>query len=220
MNSNEICLALETAVGNGSIAILKGVNVLAESDGNGLRPARAEELLTAIQELSDRASISTHEFDLLAVSMGPGSYSGIRIGVSTAIGLKNALDIESRGVSLLEAMAYSVGDGSSEIVCAVPVGKNDIAWQRFLGGETALQPLSSPTLVSLVDFMSVLGGLERTRVTAPRLLLDRISSGALDHDLIATDDTASLAALVGIYSVSHTGARQLQPIYLRSGKDF
>src|SRR6185503_16866701 len=66
----------------------------------------------------------------LAVSTGPGSYTGIRIGIGTALGLKNGLNIPCVGVPVTEAI-HVVSSRREKIVTAIPMGRNDIAYQEF-----------------------------------------------------------------------------------------
>jgi tRNA threonylcarbamoyl adenosine modification protein YeaZ len=213
--ANSVCLALETAVGAGSVAVLRDGLLVAEST-RAMRPSRAEELLGVIREVMARANIGMRELSFIAVSTGPGSYSGIRIGISTAIGFKNSLGIECRGVSLLEAIAFSVADSHTEIVAAVPVGKNDIAWQRFesLAGKT--HELAKPTLASLPEFQREVENVDPSGIWAPLDVLQRIG---LDGST-AADDGRTLAALVGKVAGASRPESTLTPIYLRSGAGF
>ena len=100
-------LAIESAIGDGSISLWRGATKgsLETSDSNA---SRAEKIISEIDALLHNASVSKGELDLIAVSVGPGSYSGIRIGVSTALGLGHALGIPVTGVSALEALASGV----------------------------------------------------------------------------------------------------------------
>ena len=218
-SANTICLALETAVGSGSVAVIRDGLVVAESDSADMHPARAEQLLTVLRDVLDKGGIRLDEISLVAVSVGPGSYSGIRIGVSTSIGLKNALSIDCRGVSLLEAIAAgAVGTPGSEIVVAVPVGKNDIAWQRFDTSAAVPRELEKPALVSFMDFKAAVQNMDRSTIRFPRDLLERL--GYADHGSRAADDATTLAALVGKVAIDRPGDGDLRPIYLRSGTGF
>lgn len=201
------------------MAVLRDGLALAESDPGDIRPARAEGLLNVIREVLNIAGIGLKDVLLVAASTGPGSYSGIRIGVSTAIGLKNALGIDFRGVSLLKAIAASrkIDDGLQEIVAAVPVGKNDVAWQRFDTSGGNRQVLSKPDLVSLTDFRTAIESVATSSIRAPRDLLQRLG---YDDGAIAADEGISLAALVGKFAIDRPEAADRRPIYLRSGTGF
>ena len=92
--------------------------------------SRAEDLLFSIADLFERTKIEKHSVDLIAVSNGPGSYTGIRIGLATAQGLANSLNIECVGVSLLRAVA-AMYRKRSKCVVAIPIGRTELCWQTF-----------------------------------------------------------------------------------------
>jgi tRNA threonylcarbamoyladenosine biosynthesis protein TsaB len=99
-----IILSLETATSVCSVALSKGEAVLALRESPGSNEHSA--LLTVfIEEIMQLASVSLKEIDAIAVSMGPGSYTGLRIGVSTAKGLCYAIDKPMIAVSTLKALS-------------------------------------------------------------------------------------------------------------------
>lgn len=122
-------LAIEAAVGGGSVAILEDSTVLANWHSRD-NISRSEELLFRISELLDRAKIGKAELSFIAVSNGPGSYTGIRIGLSTAMGLARSLGIPCRGISVLKAVAAASKTESSQTVL-LPIGRNGFCWQTF-----------------------------------------------------------------------------------------
>ena len=78
-------LAFDCAVGIGSVAVLNGDNILASSGDLDGSPSRAEEILQLINGVLVGADTRQRDLSKIAVSVGPGSYSGIRIGLATAI---------------------------------------------------------------------------------------------------------------------------------------
>lgn len=99
-----LILNIETATTNCSVSIGKDGRTIAlrEQDSNSY--SHSEDLHFFIRESLDAASISIDDLDAIAVSKGPGSYTGLRIGVSAAKGLCFALDIPLIGISTLESM--------------------------------------------------------------------------------------------------------------------
>ena len=162
-------LSLETAVGSGSVALLRGSDTVAQTDDSFPNASRAEEVLEAIHSLMQTADVALKDLDGIAVSIGAGSYSGIRIGLSTAIGLKNSLGIDCRGVPLLEAIANDPANVSeSGIIAAVPVGKNDLAWQRFDRMSGGVRAVSQPSIVSISEFENAIRKSDPLVVLAPQ----------------------------------------------------
>ncbi|WGD35422.1 tRNA (adenosine(37)-N6)-threonylcarbamoyltransferase complex dimerization subunit type 1 TsaB [Olleya sp. YS] len=101
-------LNIETATTNCSVSLSnKGETlVLKEDYGNGF--SHAEKLHVYIEAVLKEAKIEANQLDAIAVSKGPGSYTGLRIGVSAAKGLCYALNKPLIAVSTLEALAHQV----------------------------------------------------------------------------------------------------------------
>jgi tRNA threonylcarbamoyladenosine biosynthesis protein TsaB len=94
-----LILAFDTATDVATSALVDDGEVLGE------RASRAVTLLEDVDALLRQAGMRTHDVEALAVGIGPGSFTGVRIGLSTARGLALALDIPVAGVSTLDALA-------------------------------------------------------------------------------------------------------------------
>ncbi|MDR1879203.1 MAG: tRNA (adenosine(37)-N6)-threonylcarbamoyltransferase complex dimerization subunit type 1 TsaB [Bacteroidales bacterium] len=98
-------LAIETSTEICSVALGKDATCVAlieNTQGN----THAEKILVFIDQILQQANIPTTKIDAVCVSAGPGSYTGLRIGVSSAKGLCDALDIPLIAVSTLQSMAW------------------------------------------------------------------------------------------------------------------
>ena len=93
-----LILAFDTATDVATSALVDDGEVLGE------RTSRAVTLLEDVDALLRQAGKHTRDIDALAVGVGPGSFTGVRIGLSTARGLALALDIPVAGVSTLDAL--------------------------------------------------------------------------------------------------------------------
>ena len=102
-----LILNIETATGVCSVAVAKGGELLCIKESNS-KNSHAEVLTNFIDEVLKTTDKSLFELDAIAVSEGPGSYTGLRIGVATAKGLCFALDKPLIGVSTLRAMAMGM----------------------------------------------------------------------------------------------------------------
>ncbi|MES2107099.1 MAG: tRNA (adenosine(37)-N6)-threonylcarbamoyltransferase complex dimerization subunit type 1 TsaB [Bacteroidota bacterium] len=100
-------LQIETATASCSVALAKDGIVISSKEANG-RNLHAEMLTLFIDEIVAGAGLKYADIDAVAVSCGPGSYTGLRIGVSTAKGLCFALDKPLIAVETLESMAGGV----------------------------------------------------------------------------------------------------------------
>lgn len=122
-----LILALESSAKAASAALVKDGVLLAQSiQCSGLTHSRT--LLPMAEDLLKNADIALSDVDLFAVSQGPGSFTGVRIGVSAVKGLAWAAEKNVVGVSTLEAMAWqglAAGEGSL-ICCAMDARRNQV----------------------------------------------------------------------------------------------
>jgi tRNA threonylcarbamoyladenosine biosynthesis protein TsaB len=102
-----LILQIETATASCSVALAKDGKPVALKEINQ-RNIHAEVITVFIEELLNTAAVAYSHLDAIAVSCGPGSYTGLRIGISTAKGLCFALDKPLIAIETLEAMAAGV----------------------------------------------------------------------------------------------------------------
>lgn len=100
-------LCLETATPVCSVALNEACCTLALRETEG-QNAHSEKITNFIREAMETAKIDYRQLDAVAVSKGPGSYTGLRIGVSTAKGICYAADLPLMAIDTLEAMAYGM----------------------------------------------------------------------------------------------------------------
>ena len=100
-------LCLETATPVCSVALNDGCCTLALRETEG-QNAHSEKITNFIREAMETAGIDYRQLDAVAVSKGPGSYTGLRIGVSTAKGICYAADVPLMAIDTLEAMAHGM----------------------------------------------------------------------------------------------------------------
>jgi tRNA threonylcarbamoyl adenosine modification protein YeaZ len=105
--TKKLILAIETALKKGSIALLDD-EVEIGTDFLGETVSTSQSLLTGIENLLQKNDVQKKDIGLIAVSNGPGSLTGIRIGIATALGLATAWGIKCVGVSLFEAISIGL----------------------------------------------------------------------------------------------------------------
>ena len=99
-------LAIETTTKNCSVALFEDSVLVNIKEQNSDKYIHAEKLILFILEVVKGSNISLKDVDCIALSSGPGSFTGLRIGTSTAKGLCYSLDIPLVSVSTLKAMAF------------------------------------------------------------------------------------------------------------------
>ena len=103
-----IILTLDTSTKNCSVALFNGNKIIAFKEQNSDDYTHAEQLTLFIEKVIKSANLTLKEIEAIAISKGPGSYTGLRIGTSTAKGLCYALDIPLISISTLKAMAFTM----------------------------------------------------------------------------------------------------------------
>ena len=150
-------LNLETTTTNCSVSL--GVNgevvVLKEDKDGGY--SHAEKLHVFIQEVLKEANVKFSDLDAVAVSKGPGSYTGLRIGVSAAKGLCFSLNIPLISISTLEALAHQVKATKNEVIVPMLDARRMEVYTAVYSSEKALiSPVEAKVLdeKSFADYLN------------------------------------------------------------------
>ena len=137
-------LAIESATDVCSVALLKNDHVVIEM-ALGTPRAHSENLVPMIQEALEYGEIKVQDLSGIVVSKGPGSYTGLRIGVSTAKGLAFSHKLDLIGVSSLEGLATGAMVHASEgdaILVAFNSRRNEVYLGLFIvSADNSLKPL-------------------------------------------------------------------------------
>lgn len=115
-------LSIETSGKICGVSILDNTKILKEFTlGNGL--THSETLMPIIKNILEDLNYKINDIDLIVCDKGPGSFTGIRIGVATAKAFSDALNIKAIGISSLEALCYNIEKPS--VICSIIDAKND-----------------------------------------------------------------------------------------------
>ena len=130
-------LAVETSTRAGSISLARGGDVLGAELGDGLS-SHSSDLIDNIQRVLSRVSAELFEVDLFAVTVGPGSFTGLRIGLATVKAFAICVQKPCAAVSTLAAVAFAAGD-SEKTLALLPAGRGEVYAQAFsVRGEIVL----------------------------------------------------------------------------------
>ena len=137
-------LSLDTSTLAGSIALTEDNQLRAEITLN-LKRKHTERLLPSLDWLFSELGLSPEEIDLLGVGIGPGSFTGLRVGLATAKGLALSLNLPLLGISSLLALAWQARFWSGKILALLDARKGQVFAQMFQGGgklEPVFEPIS------------------------------------------------------------------------------
>ncbi|ODT45653.1 MAG: tRNA (adenosine(37)-N6)-threonylcarbamoyltransferase complex dimerization subunit type 1 TsaB [Nitrospira sp. SCN 59-13] len=128
--SDRYLLAIDTATAWQSVALLRGEKVLAlvEQDADG---SHARSLMGAIDRVLREGGVRLKELHGLAVSIGPGSFTGLRVGLATMLGFRAVLGLPIAPVPTLEAMAWNFRDAKGLLVPVLKSRHNEVYWAVY-----------------------------------------------------------------------------------------
>ncbi|HXM79330.1 MAG TPA: tRNA (adenosine(37)-N6)-threonylcarbamoyltransferase complex dimerization subunit type 1 TsaB, partial [Thermoanaerobaculia bacterium] len=199
--------ALDTASPSPAVTVLLGSHAFDEmlpSDGRA-----SERLLTAIESCFGAAGVPLSECARIAVCAGPGSFTGVRVGLATAWGLGRALGRPVEAVSTLEAMAEAArAPGRARVAAALDAGRGEVIWQAFDLSKTRATALAPPARARREDAAAAWGGLPC--VTLP---VDLLGSTAASPVLPSPLSSALASAVAR--APSDRPAATLQAVYSR-----
>ena len=143
-------IALESSAVTASVAVCEDEVLLAQSFQNsGL--THSATLMPMVADLLKNAGMTLQEMDVVAVAAGPGSFTGVRIGVAAAKGLAWPGDKPCAPCSTLESMAWQVAHMEGEICAVMDARRHQVYAARFLGNGEGLVRLSQDRAVSLEE---------------------------------------------------------------------
>jgi tRNA threonylcarbamoyladenosine biosynthesis protein TsaB len=137
--SDPLILSIETATLGGSVCIARGVEVLTSASGDPTL-SHSNSLLSDIQTCLSRAGVSAPDIELFAAASGPGSFTGLRIGLATVKGLATTLDRPCLGIPTLHAVAHAAGP-SDATVALLPAGRGEVFVQLLKVSESEVTEL-------------------------------------------------------------------------------
>jgi tRNA threonylcarbamoyladenosine biosynthesis protein TsaB len=154
-------MAIDTALGACSVAIADQGQIV----GHRLKPlarGHAEVLFAMIQEVEEAAGLSAKEMDRFAVTIGPGTFTGLRVGLSAARGLGLAANRPVIGVTTLALVAAGVTSeelDDDNIIAPVFDAKRGECYMQ--GFDPSLQPLTEPNIFAVTEAAESLDRLSR-----------------------------------------------------------
>ena len=215
-------LALETSAKAVSAALCEDGTILAFGYQNtGLTHSRT--LMPIVNHLLQNTDLTLADCDAIAVAAGPGSFTGLRIGVAAAKGLAFAAEKPTVGVSTLAAMARNVAFAGGLIVCAMDARRGQIYNALFDADQGLPQRLTPDRAISLADLADQLrsdprpktvvgdgavlcrdalvqSGVSGCRLAPPHLIEQNAAGVALEAELCAANGAlVSPQALLPVY---------------------
>jgi tRNA threonylcarbamoyladenosine biosynthesis protein TsaB len=201
-----LVLGLDTCLSSCSVAVLDGARVLA-SAREVMARGHQERLAPMVRDVMAEAGLGFDCLERIAVTVGPGSFTGLRVGIAFAKGLALALDLPAVGIGSLEALA---AEAQGLVFPAIDARRGQLYLQAFEDGRALMAPdaLSAETAAARVAELSQ--GRPFTLVGSGAALLEGLAQGAR---IVAVEgaDARHVARLA-----AQRDASPLKPLYLRA----
>ena len=143
-------LAIDTSTPRGSVALLEGRELVAELRLLSLETHSAR-LLGSVEYLLRISGWPLNDLRLIAAGIGPGSFTGIRIGVATAMGLAQMMSIPFAGISCLDAVAHQVTGFDGRIGVVMDAQRGQVYFAEYFSKHGRIRKLAKPALRNPVD---------------------------------------------------------------------
>ena len=177
-----------------------------------LGKGHAEHLMGVIGDAMEQSGTIYPDLGAIAVSVGPGSFTGVRVGVSAARGFALALGIPAIGVTTLEAIAAEARAefGAVAVMSALDAGRGEIHAAIHDGSG---MPLHGPAIVTLHDAVELAGAFKAALAGSAASMVAAASPLALQTG--QADATADIAVYARLAAARRGGAEKPKPLYLR-----
>ncbi len=149
-------LAVDTTSAHGSLALLEDEELIGVLGFWTARPRHAENLLPSIEALLAGVEKRLQDVEAFAVAIGPGSFSGLRVGIAAVEGLAYALDRPAVGVSTLDATAHRFRRRRGLIVALAGAYRGDVYGRSYTSDGERTHPLGEPLCVAPERFLDEL----------------------------------------------------------------
>ena len=210
MTPSSLILAIDTCLGASSIAVLDGTTVRA-ARSEPMSRGHQERIAVLAREVMAEAGVKFADLTRIAVTVGPGSFTGLRVGLSFAKGLATALSIPCVGVNTLEALAASV-DAKGLVAGVLDAKMGQVYLQVFDGGKALMAPDALEVGVATARLAELYSG-------GPAVL---IGSGAplvadvLPDATVLTPAYADPVAVARLAAARPAPGHSPRPLYLRA----
>lgn len=145
-----ITLAIDSSSQAGSVAVARDGNLLGEFFINN-KTTHSQTILPMIDHLLSIVDLTINEIDVIAVTSGPGSFTGLRIGLATVKGLAYSRNIPCVVLSTLEALAFNVQNPEGLIVPVMDARRNQVYTACYQMSGTDFRTIVEPTTLMIAE---------------------------------------------------------------------
>lgn len=220
-------LGIDTSSKRCTTCILEDNNVIIELHSDDEK-THSQTLMPLIENMFNETNLSLKDIDLLACCIGPGSFTGVRIGISTVKAFADVYNFKTVGVNSLEGLAYNIKDdlnllNNSYIICPIIDAKNENVYYELF--DENYNEIENPSACSIQELINKLKEFNKTIVfvgdgsTAYKEILE--SSLSSTHFFVGEKNLASSISIAKFaYNkyVTNNYNASLSPMYLKKSQ--
>ena len=216
-----VVLGIETAQDICGVAFADENGLVAEKNVHG-KNTHSELIFGLIEELLKKSGVNFKSIKGIAVSIGPGSYTGLRIGLSAAKGLAYGLNIPLAGIPTLDSLAMQYKNAGETVWSVLPFRRDELYACRYIITETGANKDSDYMIYSAEEFINTLSKYKKNIVIGR--MKENVFNKFQEHSFITIFPSDKISLRSGV--IAELGIKRfqsndtdnlfnLEPMYLR-----
>lgn len=213
-------LSIDTASNICTVAILENTTCLKELFVNDARN-HSEKIMPLIDQVLNETNLNLENLDLIVCDKGPGSFTGIRIGVGTVLAFQDSLDIACIGISSLESLTYNINENG--LVCTLIDAKNNNVYFGLFEIHDEIH-----TQIGNLEFKNINEVIDLLKQYSEKITF--VGDGALAYEdylnnnlqncvFCEQNDLSSISlGIAGYHSYKRHKQTSIMPLYLRKSQ--
>ena len=213
-------LSIDTASNLCTVSVLENESCLKEIIVDDARN-HSEKIMPVIEQVLQETNLSLNDIDLIVCDKGPGSFTGIRIGVGTVLAFRDSLNIQCVGISSLEALAYNA-QNEGYICSLIDAKNNNVYYGLFELKNNEYTQIGNFEFKNIEDVVSLLKQYSSpvTFVGDGSVLYEEFIKNNLNNcNFCDKNDLSSVSlGIAGLNSFKNGKQTSLMPLYLRKSQ--
>ena len=188
-------LSIDTSSNICGVSILENKNIIYNSDKNTDR-THSENLMPMIEEAFNLSNLTLSDIGLLVADIGPGSFTGLRIGIATIKAFRDSLNIPVVGISSLEVLAYNIKNliNDAEFIASIIDCKNNNCYfALYKKVNNSIEKIILPKASSVSDALKEINSVFSSKNNASKITFVGDASTIYKNDIISSLPFASFS---------------------------
>ena len=216
-------LSIDTSSNLCAVAVLENNGLIKENILDDTKN-HSEKIMPVIAQTLEESNLKLNDIDLIVCDKGPGSFTGIRIGVATVMSFVDSLKLPAIGITSLESLAYNIllNETQTSLICSLIDAKNDNVYFELYSVESGL-PLSivPAECLNINELIDILKKYDNICFVGDGAITHKnILSSNLNNTTFSTHNEISSCSLgiAGLNAYNSGRIADLLPVYLRKSQ--